>query len=128
MEQQLIKKRFDLQVTAAQSKVSETFELDKNIKNIKGILLTSDKEDILYFRGTQKLLVNSLEIFPENYESRLLMSGINVSPNDRYYKTCIPTGNGKVQIEYIDKADGRTGFQSHRVSLYLLCETTEDDD
>ncbi|MBA3971848.1 MAG: hypothetical protein H0X46_06825, partial [Bacteroidetes bacterium] len=49
-----VKKRFDIQVTEAGTTVSKTFELDKNIKAVKGVLITSDRDDLIYFRGTQK--------------------------------------------------------------------------
>ena len=49
----IVKKRFDIQVVDANKSVNKTFELDKNIKRIKGMLVTSDKDDLLYYRGTQ---------------------------------------------------------------------------
>lgn len=123
MEKQLIYKRFDIDITEENKRFSETFELDKNVTAVVGLLLTSDKEDIMYFRGSQKITINSEEIVPEGYESRLLMTGLNVPPNKRFYETCpIDPGNGKVSIEYQDNPDGRTWFETHRVSLYLACE------
>ncbi len=117
-----VKKRFDLQVTAAGQSVSKQFELDKTIKEIKGVLLTSDKDDLLYYRGTQKIEVNKEEYFPDNYESKLLMSGINVSPKQRYYDLgSINPGNGIIKLTYTDTEDGRSHFETYRVSLYLDC-------
>lgn len=121
----IVKKRFDIAVTASDRIFSQTFELDKNITFIKGILLTADKEDLLYYRGSQRIEVNKQEIFPENYETKLLMCGINVSPNARYYVANIPVGNGLVRMEYKDSNDTRMTFESYRVSLYLDCEQVE---
>lgn len=122
----IVKKRFDIQVTSAEQSVTQTFELDKNITNIKGILLTSDKDDMMYYRGSQRIEVNNLEIVPENYESKLLMSGINLSPNLRWYEIGVfPAGNGLVKIQYKDRNDNRTTFESYRVSLYLSCLQTD---
>jgi hypothetical protein len=122
-----VKKRFDLDVTEASMPISKQFELDKNIVAVKGILITSDKDDLLYYRGTQKVEVNNEELFPENYESKLLMSGINVSPKQRYYDVgSIPPGNGLVKLSYTDKEDGRTEFEAYRVSLYLDCEMEDE--
>ena len=40
------------------------------------------------------------EIFPEGYETKLLMTGLNVSPNDRFYILGgIAPGNGKLKID-----------------------------
>ena len=122
----IVKKRFDVAITAADKIYSQSFELDKTITFIKGILLTADKEDLLYYRGSQKIEVNKQEVFPENYASKLLMSGINISPNQRYYDTGnIPVGNGIVKIEYRDQNDTRLSFEPYRISIYLDCEQRE---
>jgi hypothetical protein len=122
-----VKKRFDVQVTAAKETVTKTFELDKNIKSVKGVLVTSDKDDLLYYRGTQKIEINKEEYFPENYESKLLMSGINVSPKQRYYDLGgVNPGNGIIKLIYTDNEDGRTVFQAYRVSLYVDCEMEDE--
>lgn len=118
-----VKKRYDLQVTAAGQSVSKTFELDKNIKSVKGVLLSSDKDDLLYYRGSQKIEINKEEYFPDNYESKLLMTGINVSPKLRYYDLGgVNPGNGTIKVIYQDTADDRTVFAPYRVSLYVDCE------
>ncbi|MFN8243702.1 MAG: hypothetical protein U0X40_06570 [Ferruginibacter sp.] len=119
---QTVKKRFDISVTEPDKIFSKSFELDKNIVSVKGILFTSDKDDLLYYRGSQKVEINKEEIFPENYESKLLLSGINVSPNNRYYDLgSQPAGNGTIKIEYKDTEDTRAAFVPYRVSLYVEC-------
>jgi len=123
----VIKKRYDIQVIEANKGVNKSFELDKNIKKINGVLVTSDKDDLLYYRGTQKIEINNQEFFPENYESKLLMSGINVSPNQRYYIINTENiGNGIVKLSYTDADDGRTAFAPYRVSLYVDCEMEDE--
>lgn len=119
------KKRFDLNITQANKTYSKDFELDKTITAIKGVLLTADKDDLLYFRGTSKIEINKEEYFPDNYESKLLMSGINVPPKNRYYELGnVPAGNGIVKLSFTDLDDGRTAFVPYRVSIYLDCQTT----
>ena len=66
-----VKKRYDIQVTAAGQNISKSFDLDKNIKSVKGLLLTSDKDDLMYYRGSQRIEINKEEYFPDNYESKL---------------------------------------------------------
>ena len=118
-----VKKRFDLQVGAASSIISQTFELDKTVEKVHGILFASDRDDLMYYRGSAKVEMNSDEIFPEGYETKLLMSGLNVSPNDRFYNLGgIPPGNFKVKIDYKDTADARLAFAAYRVSIYLDVE------
>lgn len=119
-----VKKRFDINIANLEQSTPEKFELDKVVTHVKGILLTSDKDDMLYFRGTVKIEINEEEIFPENYEAKLLMSGVNVAPNQRYYDLGkIPVGNRNVKISYTDHEDSRAGFEAYRVSVYLFCET-----
>ena len=120
---QIIKKRYDLQVTTPNSIVREQFELEKNVTRVTGILLTSDREEMLYLRGSQKIEINNEEYFPEKYESKLLVSGMNVSPNDRYYRIQNNSaGNRIMKVEYADTGDGRASFSPYRVSIYLECE------
>ena len=119
---QTVKKRFDIAVTESNKIFSKTFELDKNIVAVTGILFTSDKDDLLYYRGSQKVEINKEEIFPENYESKLLLSGINVSPDNRYYDLGNqPAGNGTIKVEYKDTEDSRAAFAAYRVSIYVEC-------
>ncbi len=118
-----VKKRFDIQINSSGQNITRTFELDKNIKSVKGILLTSDKDDLLYYRGSQKIEINKEEYFPDTYESKLLMSGINVSPKLRYYDLGnVNPGNGSIRVVFQDTDDGRTAFTPYRVSLYVDCE------
>jgi hypothetical protein len=122
----IVKKRFDLQITTAGAVHSQSFELDKTISFVKGILITSSKDDLLYYRGSQRIELNRQELFPEGYESKLLMSGINCSPNVRYYQTGqMPIGNGILKVEYKDTDDSRAFFEPYRVSVYLDCELSQ---
>ena len=118
-----IKKRYDIEVTTANTLHSKTFELDKTVEKVHGILFASDRDDLMYYRGSNKVEINSDEIFPEGYESKLLMSGLNVSPNDRFYNLGgVLPGNFKVKVEYKDTPDARLQFVPYRISIYLDVE------
>lgn len=120
-------KRYDLSVAVESSTVSQTFELDKNIHSVHGVLVTSSHDDLLYYRGSQRIELNRDELFPQNYESKLLMSGVNVSPNRRYYETgALEPGNYKLKVDYTDTIDMRTEFVPYRVSVYLEVELKEE--
>ncbi len=122
-----IKKRFDIEITEDNTVHSKTFELDKNITLVHGILFTSDRDDLLYYRGSNKIEINRQEIFPEGYETKLLMTGLNVSPNDRFYNLGgIPPGNGKLKVDFKDNTEERLGFSYYRVSIYLDCEISDE--
>ena len=118
-----VKKRYDIDVTAANAIHTKTFELDKTVEKVHGLLFSSDRDDLMYYRGSGKIEINSDEIFPEGYETKLLMSGLNVSPNERYYNLGgVLPGNFKVKVEYKDTADARLQFVPYRVSIYLDVE------
>lgn len=118
-----IKKRYDIDVTTAGAIHTKTFELDKTVTAIHGLLFSSDRDDLTYYRGSAKIEINSDEIFPEGYETKLLMSGLNVSPNERYYNLGgVLPGNFKVKVEYKDTPDARLQFTAYRVSIYLDVE------
>jgi hypothetical protein len=118
-----VKKRYDIDVAAANAIHSKTFELDKTVEKVHGLLFSSDRDDLMYYRGSGKVEINSDEIFPEGYETKLLMSGLNVSPNERYYNLGgVLPGNFKVKVEYKDTADARLAFVPYRVSIYMDVE------
>ena len=117
----IVEKRFDIQIATKEQTVTGKFELDKTVKVIKGIKVTSDREDLLFYRGTQKIDINGKERFEANYESKNLQSSLNVDVNNRY-KDLRDTepGNGIVQLTYIDNPHPLYAFTPYRVSLYVL--------
>lgn len=118
-----IKKRYDIDITSAGGLHSKTFELDKTVTAVHGLLFASDRDDLAYYRGSAKVELNSDELFPEGYETKLLMTGLNVSPNDRFYILGgVPPGNFKLKVEYRDSPDSRLQFVPYRVSVYLDVE------
>lgn len=117
----IIKERFDLTITEANQVFRGEFELDKNANFLLGILITSDRDDLLFYRGSQKVQFNDSELFPEGFESKLLMAGINVSPNRRMVKVgSIPVGNGKLDVSFKDIDHPSATFENYRVSFYAF--------
>jgi hypothetical protein len=124
-----VRKRFDLKVDQKLTSVSALFELDKDIKQILGVMLTSDREDLLYYRGTQKIEIDKVEYFPENFESKLLMCGINVTPSKRYYDLeNVSAGSGRINVLFKDNENTlASSFTPYRVSFYFLCALESHD-
>ncbi len=128
MENQFIKQNFHFTVDTAGSSTTAEFELDKNIDKVIGLALTSKHEDLLYHRGNQGIWISEVEIFREGHESRMLMSGIGVPPNDRYYKiepTC--AGNHKLTVRFTDEEIAATQFDPYRVTVYVLARAKHDE-
>ncbi len=117
----LIKERFDISITAQDQSFKGEFELDKNANYLLGIAVTSDRDDLLFYRGSQKMLLNDMELFPEGFESKLLLSGLNVAPDQRMITLGeIETGNGKLDILYKDTDHVNAPFIPYRVTIYTF--------
>lgn len=124
METRLVDKIFSFLVETASAPVNKKFDLDKNVKLVHGILLSSDKPNLLFYRGSQRIEINGDEIFPEDFESKILMSGLSVSP-DQKYRTLgngVVSGNGEVKIQYKDTHNPNADFISYKVIIVLKCE------
>lgn len=123
----IIKERFDIKIKEAGQGYKGEFELDKNACIITAIALTSDRDDLLFYRGTQKIQLNDQELFPEDFESKLLMSGLNVAPNQRAVSIGdLPAGNGKLDVYYTDTDHVAASFTPYRVTIYVFSKIDQD--
>lgn len=124
MEKRLVDKIFSFQVEGAGATLNKKFDLDKNVKLVHGILLSTDKPEQLFYRGSQRLEISGDEIFPEDFESKLLMSGLSVAPDDKYRTlgNGVVVGNGEVKIQYKDNPNPSTVFSTYKVIIVLQCE------
>jgi hypothetical protein len=124
----IIKEWVDVNVTAAGETFRESFEVDKHVKKIIGIAISSDFDDKLYFRGTQKITVSEKEIYPEGYESKMLLQGLNVPVNQRIILLGeeLDPGNRKVELEVTDVEHPSMGFSAYRVRLYVYSKIDEE--
>jgi hypothetical protein len=124
MESKYIHKTFSFQVDTAGANYSKKFDLDKNVRVVLGLLMSAADPRKLFFRGSQRIEISGDELYPEDYESKLLMSGISVSPNDKYVNlgNGVLSGNGEVKILYKDAENVNAPFEPYKVSLVLKCE------
>lgn len=117
----IIKERFDLRITTENGTTKGEFELDHNANYLLGIGITSDQEEQMFYRGSQKIQINDKELFPENFETKLLMCGLNVPPDQRMITVGeIETGNGKLEIWYKDSPSAHQEFEPYRVTIYTF--------
>ena len=123
----IIKERFDLQITSANETKKGEFELDKNAEVVFGVAITTDKEEHLFYRGSQKMQINDQELFPEDFESKLLMTGLSVSPNNRMIKVGdVNSGNGLVEVWFKDTNHPKVAFAPYRVTFYIFSKVKCD--
>jgi len=118
----IIKEWVDVQVTAANQPFKANFEVDKHAAVIIGIAITSTLDEMIYYRGSQRITMNDMEIYPEDYETKMLMQGLNVPVDQRIIKLGeeIAPGNRKVEIEYKDTDHPLVPFQAYKVRLYVF--------
>lgn len=125
---QLIKERFDIVVPTEFAKVRGEFEIDKSARFLIGFVVSSDREELIYLRGSQRIALNGLELFPEGFESKLLMSGLNVSPDERILTIGqLAIGSGKLVVDYKDSANNLTLFEPYRVTIYAFSSIAQPD-
>lgn len=124
MEMRLLDKVYSFMVEAEGIPVSKKFDLDKNVKLVHGILLSSDKPNLLFYRGSQRIEVSGDEIFPEDFESKVLMSGLSVAPDEKYRSlgNGVVAGNGEVKVQYKDTPNPNAPFAAYKVVIMLQCE------
>lgn len=120
----LVDKIYSFAVDAQGQPYSKKFDLDKNVKLVRGIVLSSDRPNLLFYRGSQRIEISGDELFPEDYESKLLMSGIAVPPDQRFRSlgNGVVAGNGEFKIQYKDTNNPNANFQAYKVIITLQCE------
>lgn len=127
MADKTLRKRFDLPtIQSATGTAKGEFELDKFTQRITGILLTSDRDEQLFHRGTIEVTLSGEEIVPDGYHAKLLMSGLGVAPKDRFLPLDLPPGNGMVKITYTDTINAGATFSPYQVFVYLETEIIKD--
>ncbi len=124
MEARLLDKIFSFLVDTEGTSYSKKFDLDKNVKLVHGIMLSSDKPNLLFYRGSQRLEISGDEIFPEDFESKIMMSGLAVAPDQKYLSlgNGVVSGNGEVKVQYKDTVNLNAPFASYKVIIILKCE------
>ena len=121
----LLRKRHDLAITTALMTVREEFELDKHSKRVLGILVTADRDEMTFHRGTIGVILSGEEVIPEGHHTKLLMSGLGVAPDERFLSLDLLPGNGALKVAYTDNTHSVQPFAAHSVHVYLLIEIDE---
>jgi len=124
----LIFKWFDINVTEADKTYSVSYELDKTIGYITGIDFTTNRDKLMYQRGTHKLEVNRFEVFPEGFPTKKVYHLPDVESHKRFYRRGdrIPVGNGIVKVEYRDTSDATAPFEPYSIRVVLDCELKDN--
>jgi hypothetical protein len=124
MDKRLIDKVYTFLVEEEGQVVNKKFDLDKNVKVVHGIAMSSDKPNLLFYRGSQRIELSGEELYPEDFESKMFMSGLGVAPDDKYKSlgNGVIAGNGELKIQYKDTYNPQANFSSYKIIVVLLCE------
>jgi hypothetical protein len=124
MDKRLIDKTFTFLVEDDGQPVNKKFDLDKNVKVVHGIAISSNRPNLLFYRGSQRIELSGDELYPEDYESKMFMSGMAVAPDNKYKSlgNGVIAGNGELKIQFKDSHNPNAPFESYKVIITLLCE------
>ncbi len=116
---------FPFQVTKANGLVNvDNLELPKHTKLVKGLQLISNAPDKLYYRGSQRIEIGGEELFPDGFDSKILMASLSVAPRERFFDLGeVLPGDLLVKIRFEDKDHPKASFEEgYQVSLVILIE------
>lgn len=124
----IVYKRFYITVDTAANSYNQKFDLDKNIALVLALQVTSDHPELIYYRGSCRIEINGDELYPEDYDARLLMSGLTVPADDRFVQLGdgVVAGNGEIKVLYKDIANTAAAYQTYQFVLIAKCQLKKD--
>ena len=116
---------FKFAITQSGQQVAQVFVVDDDVVAITGIALSSDRENLLWYRGTQEVRVSGDEIFPRDYESKRLQYGVDST--ERYFDLGeAPVPNRRVEVNYVDWDSPAATFAPYTVTVNLRLKQRKD--
>ncbi len=102
----------------------DNLELPKHTKIVKGLQLISDYPDKLYYRGSQRIEIGGEEIFPDGFDSKILVSSVSVAPRERFFDLGdVLPGDLSVKVRFEDTDHSAVAFGAgYTVSLIILID------
>ena len=109
-----------IKVISAKENVKFSADTDKKYKKLTGLFASLPSNNAL-FASTLELRVANEEIFPEDFEIKLLTCGDNVAPNERFFTKleCEAMGS-RIEGRYVD--GGNSGHYPYVALIYLQLE------
>ncbi|TAL55244.1 MAG: hypothetical protein EPN86_03440 [Nanoarchaeota archaeon] len=101
-------------------------ETDKAYKKVTGIQFNSTDSNALKDTVFSKFEIDSNEIFPDGFEVKLIQTGLEVTPNERFYKVDERAEGSTVAGSYKDA--GNAAAYPYNAYIYLRLENRVDDE
>lgn len=115
---------YTLDITSEGSVQNVSFELPKYTKFVKGIQLLSNEPSKLFYRGSQRIEIGGEELFPDGFQSRLLMSTLSVAPKERFFELgeVLPK-DLLIKVRFEDSPNTNVDFENgYNCTLVFLLE------
>jgi hypothetical protein len=108
-------------VPAAGASVSINTSSDKLYKRITGILVTMPYMVPFMNMSTLSLQINDREIFPDDFEAKLISFDSTVATNERFYQLDEPADGSTIKGRYTDISNSFVDFP-YTLHIYLRLE------
>ncbi len=118
--QEIKYKIIKIQVAESGAKVKFSVDSDKMYKQITGIY-ASLPEDKAVVGSLIELRIADKEIFPEDFELKMITTGLNISPNNRFYEKINEEAQGnRIDGRFTDSA--KADVYPYVAKIYLRHE------
>ena len=101
-------------------------ETDKAYKKVTGVQYSGTDATALKDAVFNKFEIDSNEIFPEGFEVKLIQSGQDVSPNDRFYDDIDERADGSTVSGSFQDA-GNAAAYPYNARIYLRLENPQSE-
>lgn len=114
----------EIKVTNDNQSYTAKLELDNDVEEVLGLAISSDQPSLPYWRGSfDRFQISGTEALEEKegFEAKMVMSGNNVAPDNRYYSFNPPmsAGDRSLSVRYNDKNNSNAAFTPYSVYLYF---------
>lgn len=100
-------------------------ETDKAYRKVTGVQFNSTDSNALKDAVFSKFEIDSNELFPDGFEVKLIQTGLDLSPNERFYKVDEKAEGSTVAGSYKDA--GNASAYPYNAYIYLRLENRVDD-
>lgn len=108
-------------VPSAKAVVNINANTDKLYQRITGMFI-SLPDDNAFAGSALQLHIDDYEVFPEDYEAKMLTCGNQVAPNDRFYSLDEQAGGSTVRGKFTDGALSAGIIYPYTGIIYLRLE------
>ncbi len=105
----------------ADAQVTVNVNSDKLYRRISGLLFSVPFAMPANDVSQSSVIINDKEIFPENFETKLLVSDLAIPVNERFYEINEPAEGSTIKVKYKDGSTAGLTYP-YTAKLYLKLE------